>query len=297
MSDAVPKRWVEGDGLRLAVWEQGEPGAPTVVLVHGYPDTHAVWRDVAAELADRFHVVTYDVRGAGESDVPADREGYDLSHLVADLSSVADATSPDRPIHLVGHDWGSIQAWEAVTTDLLTGRIASFTSISGPSLDHVAEWVRVRRRGEHRDLRALAAQGLRSWYVAVFQLPGLAPLAWRTVAPSALRRGLRRAEGIDVEHHPAPTLARDGANGVELYRRNVPHRMRAPSTRITDVPVQLIVPLGDRFVTPALLADVGHHCADLTRREVSGGHWVPVSRPTDVAHRIAEHIERVNTTS
>lgn len=297
MSAALEKRWVTGDGLRLAVWEQGEPGAPTVVLVHGYPDTHAVWHDVAAELAGRFHVVTYDVRGAGESDVPADREGYDLAHLVADLSCVAEATSPDRPIHLVGHDWGSIQAWEAVTTELLSGRIASFTSISGPSLDHVAQWFRARCTRRPRDLRALVTQGVRSWYVAAFQLPGLAPLAWRTVAPSALRRALRRVEGIDVDHHPAPTLARDGANGVELYRRNVPRRMRDPASRVTAVPVQLIVPLADRFVTPAMLADVGDHCADLTRREVAAGHWVPVSRPTEVADWIAEHIDRVIATN
>ena len=51
--------------------------------------------------------------------------------------AVVDAVSPERPVHLVGHDWGSIQAWAAVTDPSLGDRFASFTSMSGPSLDHV----------------------------------------------------------------------------------------------------------------------------------------------------------------
>ncbi|WP_278257987.1 alpha/beta fold hydrolase [Nocardioides convexus] len=64
------------DGLRLAVHERGERGAPTVVLVHGYPDNHHVWDGVAAEPAGDFHVVAYDVRGSGASGVPTSRKGY-----------------------------------------------------------------------------------------------------------------------------------------------------------------------------------------------------------------------------
>ncbi len=286
----VLHRTVRGDGVDLALWERGDPDRPTIVLVHGYPDTHGVWDAVAERLEDRYHVVTYDVRGAGRSGVPRSREGYDLEHLVADLAAVADATSPERPFHLVGHDWGSIQSWEAVTTDRLAGRIASFTSISGPSLDHVAQWMRDRRAS--RQWRELLGQGRRSWYVAAFQLPGLAPLAWRTVAPAAVRRHLQTVEGIDPADHPAPSLAADGARGIELYRRNVPERVRRPRTRTTDVPVQVIVPTDDRFVTPALLDDVGRHCSELTRLDVVGGHWLPVSQPERVAGWVAEHVER-----
>ena len=60
-------RRVQGDGVELAVFESGPEGAPTVVLVHGFPDTQAVWDGVAEILAERFHVVAYDVRGAGDS--------------------------------------------------------------------------------------------------------------------------------------------------------------------------------------------------------------------------------------
>jgi pimeloyl-ACP methyl ester carboxylesterase len=133
---STSRRVTGAGGVELAVYEAGDPAAPTVVLVHGYPDNAEMWQPVVDHLADRFHVVTYDTRGAGVSDAPNTTADYRLGLLVEDLAAVADATSPDRPVHLAGHDWGSVQAWEAVTTDRMAGRIASYTSMSGPCLDH-----------------------------------------------------------------------------------------------------------------------------------------------------------------
>ena len=72
---APTRRWVTSHDVDLAVDERGPSDAPTVVLVHGYPDTSAVWAPVAERLADRYHVVTYDVRGAGASGAPEGRGG------------------------------------------------------------------------------------------------------------------------------------------------------------------------------------------------------------------------------
>lgn len=282
---------VAGDGLDLAVWERGDASRPTVVLVHGYPDTHHVWDGVAEALAPDFHVVAYDVRGAGESGVPADRAGYDLGHLVADMMAVVDACSPDSPVHLVGHDWGSIQGWEAVTRPGLEDRIASYTSMSGPGLDHAAIWMRSHATLDRSRLRALLRQSVRSWYTAFFQIPRLAELGWGTVVPRGFRRYLERAEGVSAcGSHPAPSLAHDGARGVELYRQNLRRRLSAPSPRSTDIPVLLAVALGDRFVTPALLDDTGDYASDLRRVEVDGGHWFPVAKPEQFASLVRDHV-------
>lgn len=82
------------DGLLLRVYESGQQGAPTVVCVHGYPDDHTVWDAVAVELAARYHVVSYDVRGAGESGKPRGRRAYRLDQLAVDLAAVVEAVSP-----------------------------------------------------------------------------------------------------------------------------------------------------------------------------------------------------------
>ena len=129
--------------VELAVREWGgEPGQPTVILIHGYPGTAAVWTEIAERLDGRFHVVAYDVRGAGGSSGPAGSIGSGLSCLVGDLAAIIDAVSPDHAVHVVGHDWGALQGWAAVTDPRTRDRIASFTSVGGVGLDHLQACLR-----------------------------------------------------------------------------------------------------------------------------------------------------------
>jgi len=142
----TPQRVRSTDGVELAVYESGDPRNSTIVAVHGYPDNHHVWDGVAELLADKYHVVTYDVRGAGESDQPSGRAAYRMARLTDDFLAVLDAVSPTEPVHLLAHDWGSIQSWPALADPRVAGRVASFTSISGPSLDHAGAWMRGLRQ-------------------------------------------------------------------------------------------------------------------------------------------------------
>jgi NAD(P)-dependent dehydrogenase (short-subunit alcohol dehydrogenase family)/pimeloyl-ACP methyl ester carboxylesterase len=282
-------------GLELAVTERGDAAAPTVLLVHGYPDTSAVWAPVAEALARRYHVVTYDVRGAGGSQAPKDTAGYALDLLVADMLAVLDAVSPGRPAHLVGHDWGSIQGWAAVVSPAAAGRFASFTSISGPSLDHVAAWVRARVGLRPKAVRQLLAQGRRSWYVYAFHMPG-ASLVWRAGLARRWGRIIEVGEGATPDADwPAPTLAQDGARGIRLYRANMRRRLFHPEGATTDVPVQVVVPIRDAFVRPVLLDGIEAIAPDLRRRDVPAGHWVVRARPAAVARWIEEHIAEVGS--
>ncbi|WP_163506948.1 SDR family oxidoreductase [Fodinicola acaciae] len=290
---------VQSGEVRLAVWttpqRAGDPDAPTVVLVHGYPDTHIVWDEVVAELSERFNVVTYDVRGAGGSEPPKDKAGYQLDRLAADFFAVADAVSPDRPVHVVAHDWGSIQAWEAVTEPGAHRRIASYTSISGPCLDHVGEWIQRRLTNPTpKHLRQLAVQQLHSWYIVAFHLPVLAPLAWRLGLSSRWSRILRTVEGVRPSAgHPAPTLTSDAVRGISLYRANMRPRLSDPRPRSTEVPVQVIHPSGDHYVSAALSEDLEMHAPRLWRRSLAARHWAPLTHAPAVARMVTELIDHV----
>jgi pimeloyl-ACP methyl ester carboxylesterase len=278
---------VSASGLRLAAWRSGEAGAP-VVLVHGYPDTHAVWDPVVDRLADRFRCLAYDVRGAGASEQPAGRDGYRLSHLVSDLVAVLDASFPAEPVHLVGHDWGSIQAWDAVVREKsdprLRGRIASYTSISGPCLQHADAFVRAARHGSW-SRRGQALNQLRhSWYVYAFHLPVLPERVLRRCAPMMMRRA-------DPDRRRfAETLPSDAVHGLELYRANLfsSAAARIPGGPTTSLPVQLVVPLRDAFITKPFVANVGRFAPDLTRVEIDAGHWVSSSSPDELSSAIAD---------
>ncbi|HWW54318.1 MAG TPA: alpha/beta fold hydrolase [Acidimicrobiales bacterium] len=293
-------RRVEGAGLSLAVNEWGDPAKPTAVLLHGYPDTSEVWRPVAEQLAGRYHVVTYDMRGAGASDAPGHRDGYRLALLIDDLEAVLEAVTPrssERAVHVVGHDWGSIQGWEAVTCGQLNGRIASYTSISGPPLDHAGQWARQRVR--HAQFGVLAGQAARSSYIAVFHSPGVAAASARLAGRISAHRG-RWARRIEVsegvthdERWPAATFGRDLANGMGLYRANVRARLRRPHGRVADVPVQLIVPTKDPFVPPSLLDGLERWAPGMRQRTISAGHWVIRSHPSQVADWIGQFVDEV----
>lgn len=290
---AVATFFVESGGVKLAVHESGHRDAPTILLVHGYPDTSSTWDAVAEKLASRFHVVTYDVRGAGESDRPRRRAAYKLELLVSDIRAVADAVSPHAPVHLVGHDWGSVQCWEAVTEPAAQSRFASFTTISGPSIDHAAAWMRSRRT--LRGTPALIGQAAKSWYMTLMHVPGFIPLMWRIGMAKSFAPTLRRIEGIEPrETWPAPTLAKDGARGVQLYRANVIPRMRHPRERRTTVPVQAIAPTGDRYISPKFATgDLAQWTDKLWVRRVRAGHWVQQKSPEGLANAITDLVTHV----
>jgi pimeloyl-ACP methyl ester carboxylesterase len=271
------RRTVTSGGVPLAVFSSGDPARPTVLLVHGYPDTHRVWDTVCRDLAADFHVVRYDVRGAGRSGCPADLAGYLLDRLADDLFAVAAAVSPDRPVHVAGHDWGSIQAWHAVTDDSAAGRIASFTTMSGPCLDHAGFWFRRRlTRPTPRHLAQLIGQCRRSWYIAFFHLPVAAPLVWRHYLAARWSRYLRTGEEVPPDPgFPEASLADDAVRGIGLYRANMRPRVRRPRPRHAVVPVQVIAPTRDRYVSAALAAgqDLDQWAPRLSRQTIDATHW------------------------
>ncbi|MFF1447567.1 SDR family oxidoreductase [Streptomyces sp. NPDC058274] len=280
------ERWVRTGGVELCVAELGDESRPTVVLVHGYPDSKEVWSEVAVRLAERFHVVLYDVRGHGRSSAPQPlRGGFTLEKLTDDFLAVVDAVSPDEPVHLVGHDWGSVQSWEFVTVARTEGRIASFTSMSGPSLDHFGHWIKQRvKRPTPRRVGQLLGQGAKSWYVYLLHTPVLPELAWRGPLGKRWPKILQRVEKVPADGYPTPSLPSDAAHGAWLYRDNVRARLSRPRVdAYAHAPVQLITPLGDAFLSERLYDGLETWAPQLVRRTLPAKHWIPRTRPDQLA--------------
>jgi pimeloyl-ACP methyl ester carboxylesterase len=269
---------VHGPHGPLAAQRWGSTALPVVLLVHGYPDNRTMWEPVAQALSDRYQVIAYDVRGAGDSFKPKRRRDYRLEHLSADFKAVLQAVSPSRPVHLVAHDWGSVQSWEFVTDPELKGRIASFTSCSGPCLDHFGHSLfDCIKRPTPTKLGRVTLQMLKSSYIYMFQLPLLPELMWRTVFGRNWPRLMRRLESTEIE--PRATQTSDGVHGVGLYRANVFQRMLKPQMRYAHAPVQVLVPLQDHFISPWLSEDLSRWVPQLRRTEIAGGHWVTIKQP------------------
>jgi pimeloyl-ACP methyl ester carboxylesterase len=99
-------------GIMMNVALAGREDAPPVILIHGFPESHRTWREIAPRLGDRLRLVMPDLRGFGDTDRPQDVADYATDTLVADIFALADALGIDR-FALVGHDWGGAIAWAA----------------------------------------------------------------------------------------------------------------------------------------------------------------------------------------
>ncbi|OBG26481.1 SDR family oxidoreductase [Mycobacterium sp. 852002-51057_SCH5723018] len=296
---AVASTVTASDGVTLAVhrYTEVDPARPTVLAIHGWPDNHRLWDGVAGEFAQRYagryNLVAYDVRGAGESSRPAKRSGYAFTQLVSDIGAVIDSLGVGR-VHVLAHDWGSIQAWAAVTDDSVMGKVASFTSISGPHLRYAGAFLRSARTP--RALGQVARQLLGSVYIAFFLCPGVPELAFRSRIGVKVHQAVERIgrSSTRSRRDAPPRSIADYVNGLKLYRANMPGPMLRPGPRPpgTTVAVQVLVPRRDIFVTPALQRYTGAIAAGGRVIPIEGGHWVVISRPDVIARLTAEWVDR-----
>ncbi|HEY7053965.1 MAG TPA: SDR family oxidoreductase [Mycobacterium sp.] len=268
---------VRSGDIVIAVHEHGNPDGPTVVMVHGWPDSHALWDGVVPLMADRFRVITYDNRGVGQSSSPKAHTQYTMPCLADDFAAVIDAVSPTAPVHVIGHDWGSVAVWEYLARDDAKARVASFTSLSGPSQDHLVTWMFDSFKRPYRLKSFLLAldQALRLSYMALFSVPLLTPGVVRAI------------------------LGRDAANTLKIYRANYFRSFtgRVRRDHYVDVPVQVIVNTGDPFVRPHSYDALSRWVSRLWRRDIKAGHWSPVSHPHVVAAAVSEMVDVVGGAS
>lgn len=261
--------------------------APSIVLVHGWPDSAEVWDLVVERLGISFHVVTIDLPGVGASPAPSGPRPFRIEVLAAQIDSVIRSIRTDAPVHLVGHDWGGVIGWEYAMTPASARHVDSFTTLSGPSLDHLGALV--RRAPRDRSAARLAASQLgRSWYTAALSLPVVRTVPWRRGGDRLFRRWLTRTEGITG--YPGPGLSRDAAAAVPLYRTNIAARLARPDVRSVEIPVHAIVAERDRYVSPAAMRDIGRRVPSLETSSIDAGHWSPRSHPGDVARLVADWV-------
>lgn len=282
-------------GARLAVFEQGNAHGPVVILVHGWPDTHRLWDGVVSNLVDSFRVVTYDTRGHGCSTSQGTVTEMRIEQLADDFLAVVDSVQADRPVHVLAHDWGSVQVWDAVCRPGAHRTIASFTSISGPSLHHMGRWMQSRLA--ERNPKALwqwFTQVISGMYTLFFMSGLLSRTFFRVFGTrylwSLFLRIVERVDRRDI--HLAESFTDDMVSGLRIYRANIFPTVLFPHDRFTSVPTQLLVPTRDPAVRPASFSDIGQWTADVDIHRVKSGHWLPFKNPELVASATTAFIDK-----
>jgi pimeloyl-ACP methyl ester carboxylesterase len=103
---------VTGDGgVGLEVFLEGPDDGEPVLFMHGWPDSHRLWRHQVKALSDAgYRTIAPDLRGFGDSDKPEEVEAYKLAHSVVDMIAVLDACDASKAT-VVAHDWGAVAGW------------------------------------------------------------------------------------------------------------------------------------------------------------------------------------------
>ena len=277
------------DQQSLCVKTWGDSQKTPLVLVHGYPDNQEVWEAIIQELVNDYFIATYDVRGAGSSSIPKRIRDYRLPRLSLDLQEVVQQVLGERPFHLAAHDWGSIQSWESVTEPKLKGRLLSYTTISGPCLDHASLYLREKFKSAPSNVFKMLTK---SWYIGAFHFPLLGPTVWKFFTPERWGKvltGLEKMQGLPLSQN----ISADGKYGISLYRANFLPTLTQSRQRYAQCPVQAIILKQDSFVSPEYISEAMPRWVERFETvELDANHWAILSQPKKVAALIHQFIQR-----
>ena len=258
---------VQVNGIELNVLFAGQENAgPTVLLVHGFPDDHTVWRKQIPLLVQAgYRIIAPDTRGCGDSDMLPRVRDYQVDNLVADLVGLLDALNIDR-VRLVAHDWGAVIGWRLVLAH--PQRIERYVALS---VGHPNAYG-----------QGGISQKLRGYYIVLLQLRGIIEFLVTRFNWFGFRALTRYPEEFP---HWKASLSRPGrlTAGMNYYRAN-PGMMFTGGLPAAQVPVFGIWSSGDRFLTERQMLDSRQHVTKSWRytRIEGGNHWLQLDAPDEL---------------
>lgn len=268
-------------GLRLHYVRGGS--GPVAVLLHGYPQNWYEWREIAPGLGEHFTVVAVDLRGAGESQAPA--QGYDKATLAADVHGLLEHLGLADDIRLVGHDIGTMVAYAYAAQHRQSVCRLVLSEAPLPMEDFMY------------GSPALTAQGPGLWNFGFFSVTNGLP---ESVISGKETPWVRNFMDL-ISHRPGAVSSQD----VEVYAQALrdPARLRASfeyfrafPTDIADVaryreqgPLPMpVLALGGQYMLGELVAEHARRVAtDVTSGVIAdSGHWIAEEQPRDVLTRL-----------
>lgn len=273
-------------GVDLDIAVAGKRGDPTVILLHGFPESHRTWRHVIPDLARDHFVLAPDQRGYARSSKPQGVENYTADKIVADCIALADHYGTDR-FTLVGHDWGGAIAWTAALRH--PDRVARLVIVNAPH-PFVFQRTLIESRDQRRSSQYIRTfrdtsidQGLTGAGLERFFGSTFAKVLTSTVA------GEDKAAYLDEWSQPGAMTAM-----LNWYRASnfiVPETdeeverpafLDAPFPPVTQ-PTLVIWGMGDKALLPVQLDGLDALVPDLTVERIEGaGHFVPWEKPEPV---------------
>jgi pimeloyl-ACP methyl ester carboxylesterase len=261
-------------GIELSVIIAGE--GPDVLLLHGFPDSKAVWRkQIPALIEAGFRVIVPDTRGCGDSDIPGRESDYELSLLIEDVRLLLDALKIDK-VRLVAHDWGAVIAWQFALAH--PERVDRYVALS---VGHPKAYT-----------GASITQKFKAWYIVMFQFRFLAE--WFIKAGNWFFFRAFTAYPEEAPHW-IETLSRPGrlTAGINYYRANFSKMVFPAQWPNVQVPVMGVYSTGDRYLTERqMTASAALVDAPFRYECIKGAnHWMQLNAPDAVNALLLDYLK------
>lgn len=269
----------------------GDPSAPPLLLLHGFPEYSGAWEEVAARLSDRFFCIAPDQRGYGLSPAPQDVPAYALRHLVADMRALLDAVVPGRTVTVVGHDWGASVAYGLAFAGPPVARLVILNGVhpacfqaalsAGGAQTAASQYILwLRREGSEDVLAREDCAKLTGVFSAGMDMSWLTPARRARYLAEWQRPG--RLRGMVNWYRASPLVVPAPGEPAPPAPALDPARLRV------RMPHLLVWGMDDTALLPEARAGLAGFCDDLSVEELSGcDHWLHHQRPDAVAALVA----------
>jgi pimeloyl-ACP methyl ester carboxylesterase len=268
--------------LHHFVRDSGDENAPVVLLLHGFPDSSALWEPITPKLtAAGFRVIAPDLRGFGGTDIAPTHSAYDIyTDIIPDVLGVLDTLNISKA-HVAGHDFGAPVAW-----GLSANHPDVFTTLTAISVGHTRAY-----------LKSGVRQYLMSWYILLHQLTGVCEALYRFNNWAAFRSLWSKQS--DAEKVIA-NLSRPGrlTAGLDWYRVNIsiarmfrPPPIGAFGEEVVTIPTLGIWSDGEKYLSERQMKlSETYVRAPWRYHRINGvSHWIPYEAPDELAAQMIAH--------
>ncbi len=257
----MPIKRLSVSGLTFNVFDEG--AGDVVLLLHGFPDSHRVWRhQFPALLNAGYRVIAPDLRGFGQSDKPSAKESYSIAELVGDVSGILDACNVSSA-DIVAHDWGASLAW--CVAAFLPARVKSLVALE---VGHPEAFY-----------TSSITQREKSWYMLLFLFPNaeeiLAANDWKLFREWT-RNHSETDRWIDALSAPGALTA-----ALNWYRAGIDPAVTTSGIPKVAARTMGIWAAGDPYLTEQAVTGSKRYVESSWRYErvEDAGHWLQLDRP------------------
>lgn len=313
--------YIDTNGIKMAVYEQGPKNGVPVVMCHGFPELAYSWRHQLPAIAGAgFRAIAPDMRGYGNTGGPKGKDAvplYDIAHLTDDLAGLLDALGLHKAI-FAGHDWGGVVVWQMALRH--PDRVSGVIGVNTPFMP----------RGPMDPIAAMRMAFGEDMYIVFFQNYGVAEAIFDKDVARSMRFWYRKSamKLADFDKLPAEQknlsftksfesdestwlgsqlltpeelayytklFEKSGFEGGINWYRNFTRNWELSAGQVEKVtaPALMVSAADDIVLRPELTIGMEQYVPDLEKHVIADcGHWTQAEKPEELNALMVDWLKR-----